>query len=451
MVTGKCSLKDGVRLQAQQSGVEVVPYDVSTHDAQGDYKWLRAEISEPAGKAFIDNAIHREPVKLIAGGVTINRYLFTDGAVELSDDRAFLKLQDALKIFEDGPTISEEYNDEETLEYIVKDIVEMSKTTFDSSNMITGVRFDDSDDEFVEYMGTVENLVDGDGISAVWSGGSGGFDFEASPLDALNKIANEIGVEIAVDRNGVLVFGNHDFIKQETNAGLYTLTGDTAVDVMRISQYNVTRGGSPLSSAAFKTPQYSGSELEEVFDEAGFNTSGALGNEIANYEMQGFAAAFADIDAKRQEIDTHRTYSMDELKARAVGVYYNSWGGFANGNIVYNTGGSHPQGQHNLARTDPGDLLNVVPSKGPIPDSETFTAGNQSLCGQRVYGGQFSISEVKHNFNSRVGWETITSTSLLPPEAPQVESYWVMLHNQGGTTRYDELREAYNEITGRDK
>lgn len=434
MVTGKCSLRGGVRILFPHSGVGVLPYEASTHDAMNDWRRLRSEVSLEAGEHILQNVENNEPAHLVAGGNVINRYLYKDGSVELKEDRAQLNLRDVVQQYKDVRITASYEHDEFTLRDVVEGIFETANEKITTFGAVTGVKTDTTSMEsHVQYESQIDRLQNLD-IPALWEGSTGGYDWdEDTVVDALNEVSKDNGVDYTTTREGWFVMGNTAFTKPLDNS-MHLITGDSDVDAMRLREYNVSQTGKKIGKTSAKGAVITGSD---VFDMLVQETDRNLQEQghFVNAELRPYAAVSVEgVDGTEKSTQQlNGNLNLRETAGAAIRDLFNSWGGYTNGNIVFNAGTSTTEGQERLSHMDPGDVIEVIGNQRPGNDD--FEADPDSLCGHRIYPGRFSVSSVKHKMNDRVGWETMVETSLLPPNY-KTNTIWIEEHTQNV---YDDL------------
>lgn len=426
MPTGKCSLRGGVKIVFPVSGVGVVPYEVNTHDAVGDWRRLRSQISLQAGRHIVENVEENEPAFLKVAGNVINRYIYKNQSIELQDDRANLNLRDVMYQYNDVH-ITENYQDNETIAYIISDLLQTANSNISNHGAIQGIKTDEgltnADVDYYSQSDRLEKLE----IRALWQGSRGGYDWDEDTVNsALKEIAKDHNVDFTTTRNGYFVMGNVAFTKPIDNSA-HLISGDQEVDSMRLREYNVTQTGKKIRRTSAKGAVVTGAELFELLQSelSNVNFEGESVTPDLSAELRPWATTYAPdvedgITKSTQQLNGVKTIS--ETRTASVNDLYNSWGGYTNGNIVFNAGTSTQEGQERLSYMDPGDIIEVVGNQRPGNDS--FEGDEDSLCGHKIYPGVYSVNTIKHKFNDRVGWETMVQTGLLPPDYRE-DYHWI--------------------------
>jgi hypothetical protein len=450
MAVGKCNILEGVRLRFPVSGIEIVPYEVEAKDELGKWKYVRTDISLHAGEHIVETAKHNEPVLLEAGGNEIGRYLYRRDSVELADDRAFLNLEDVIKQWNDV-YVTLDIDDGISILEAVRELFQAASNRTNDYGAITGIETQPGKNfaETNENSGFLEEVLGKLSSSTLWTNSSPAYDWEEVAVhDALKEIATDLGVAYTVNRAGKFVMGNNGFIKGMDNS-LHVMTGDTAVDTMKLSEYNVTKSGKKIKSLGVKGKIITGKELKQVLrQEASFNpedgaNSGseyAVANTAGSVELQPVAVVTVpDVDGKIDGLKQTQTKLLGPTTGAAVNDLFNQWGELITGNIKFNGGPSTPAGQEELAFMDPGDVIQVL-GDDPVKQN-TFDAAQNNMCGQPVFPGLFSVGSVAHDVTDSNGWITTVETSLLPPKW-KTESYYV---DRASDNSYETLQDFLEE------
>ena len=383
-----CDLQNGVRIKFTESNIELIPFEVSVQNGISQNAHVRAKVSLPAGELVDDSAHRFERVELRVGGILQDTYMYPKDGVTLgAEKQAWIQLDATERIF-DQAIVSGRY-EKTTLGNVVEQIFLQSKIT---KSVIDGYRIEDGNLETDDPDSLLTRIRALD-----FSSQHAGFSWDqVSGTAALNEVAQTFGVTYTVNRNNVLILGSPQFISQSKTHYLF---GSQSIDGMKLREYTVTKGNSRVGRVVLNG---SLKHYRENVDGTGYSA-----------HLQPIAEAWIP-GSDGDEVAIERKFEIEDsgmLERRAKQILLNSISDHKFGNIVFNSGSSTPNAQEHLAQMEPGDVFVVESSGGTV-------------CGNRVYGGTFSVNSVQQKINTRVGWETIVEVSMIPRSLESSSVYY---------------------------
>lgn len=399
-MTQRCVLSNGVKIEFENQGIIIRPYEISTRSERHKFVYARAKISREAADLIQEKDAFYNPVFIKMGDVAHDRYYVPDDGIIYGDQQAWVEFVDPLKILE-NETIEGSYHSVQ-LGDIVSDILEARN---DPNGLITGVEIVDSDaaSQYSETMrGELGRYGVPDLLARGWAALSkigayfqrveieeGGFLFEddTSLYDALSQVEDEYGVISWVDLDGVLSIGFPEL--KSTNAiGIY---GDPSIDDVNISGYNVSRLENSLSSLEGRSTPFS-------------YLNGKVHPHTTAQDATYFIAKaeIPQLENNNRSLNNPvRVNNQEELESVVQRKFIDMFMNHNSGNIEFN--GLASNNQDSLARLTVGDLIGVEPEI-------------KRVCNRGIDGGAFVATQVQHKVNARVGWQITVSVSRLPPD-----------------------------------
>ncbi|WP_330630657.1 hypothetical protein [Halocatena halophila] len=409
------------------------PVELDSRSKRRHYSYVQAKVTRQAGE-LIDNKVKAfEPVTVSIEGVPLNRFYVPQDGITLNNDNGIINLDDAHKIMERG-AITKNFDDS-TLGDIVDFIY--SKVS-DPLGAIKSVEFTAQTDQSESIQSYSESLRGGFDVSYpgvkyvegaanvvgnsiqdinnffapghVDSFASLQFD-NISPRKAMAKVEDEFGVESWVDILGTLWVGHPE------SRPVNSLTVDPRGHGLRVKELNITKSTVPIKRVIARgATDYRGFEFPEMDDIFSIEKIYPVAEAWVSGANDGRVMAIEE---------PLNIYKQKDLEEAVKGYLLRESMGNTSGNIAFN--GLASQSSSILSSLSVGDTISV-PSTTRTDD-----------CSNSADGGDYIVRGVKHNFNPRLGWESIVDLGGVP-DSIESKSY---IYDPTDSQKYADV-EAYN-------
>lgn len=398
-----------IELHFEESGAVIRPIGLDLFVNRTEFDYARVNITKEAGNRLLELSKYREPVTIKSEGERLARLYLPDVEknITVTEDESFVKLHDQLKILTHRK-INKSYTGKKKLREIVNDLYSKGVKE-DQYNVL----LDHSSTGWVEFEADLgktvftagnspifEDLVDkidsfGRAINPFFLDDAE-YDFEdVSVWKALQKVINELGIDIWVAKDGLLYLGN--------------MYGDGG---RRFTSMNSYAGGPSDKTAALSG--LSATSPSDTVKEVRIR-----GGIVRDEEMKRDQSKF-HIEAKstRTDLDSGRTITKSvpmsvlpqSLKQMSINTmlntYYRQNKGSATVDVL-----SSLDNEIDVRNIKPGDFFGIV--------------GNKN-CRREINTGGHFIDQVHHKLNKRDGWTAnLDLTPIYPPGADiKTETYW---------------------------
>lgn len=425
-----CGVSDS-QLVLDESGIRIQPYEITIESSKTRFSHARVKVSRPAGELVKNSGKIGEPAYLTINGFQQDRYYFSEEAVKLKNDEAWVTLYDGMKVLESG-AINRHFHDvtlRDVVDYVVqrrddeygvvRDIVhpDLEKPInvrnlrgfWSGQNNEGGGLLDDLADWIKKSTFDAAELVFELQTAVKLQDTSIGFRDDTA-LSALQKIENQFAVTFWLDSDGLLHYTPSSVVP--TNA--FVIGADE--DAIRLKEYNVTITGSQTNRVRLKgkyrylqpQPAQSGTPFRNV-------DSG-----LYAYAEAWVPGMDGSTLAPDEPVNIHEPVPLEGAARR---VLINEFMTHKSGNIVINSGASLQQ--EGLAKVAVGDSVLAL-------------AEIEKHCDREIDTGLFVVNGVTHRVNTRNGWETIIEVSGVPSGKIRQKS-WLM--DPKDNTTYEDIED----------
>lgn len=428
-----CGLQDGITIEFPRSDVTVRPYQGDIRAERRNFSHADFELSKEEGELVRNFVEQREPAYIVFDETRGRRMFYPPDGLSFKYDlreneKAELTLVDARKALQYG-TINKIFGNTnlfEVVSYIHRnredpfDVIkhfnfvgenlgrtERTAAFTPGSEALLPDMIGDPADRFVaQGASLVANLLEMEEQAKEYYAG---FEFkDISPLQALQIVTDEFGVNSWVDVDGVLHIG----IDGTRGQVMGTIAGDDGIVLKR---YSITQSSNVTDSVGIRGPYMTldNKEVAGVFELPG---TGRQIQVLAEAELEGFEGSMMALEAEK------RATNLDSLRKSAERILIQE--------VMEDTEGSF---QVNAIASEKTNVLGRI----DIGDKIIIDGSIREKCDENVVTGGFLITSVQHNFSTRRGW-TITCDASRIPDPQNIRSKAVI---------YDPLKdETYESL-----
>jgi len=418
----ECALPEQCEIHFLESGIRVLPYELTT---ETPYHWLsnaKAKVSREAGELIKTSHSEAEPVIIKINGTPQDRYVFSNDSINMKGEDAHLDLWDSLAVLKRG-TIQKQFPYGE-LKEIINYVIDNKD---DPSSVITGVAHpgeEISQKSTGDFLGKRRaNIARGSGklddiadsvrttlldiaeASANFVGmdiQEGGIYIEReSPWVAVKKTMKEFSFTPWVDTEGKFHYaspmaGTGNTVNVEVNTGSY-----------RLNEYNFFEPAEQPASTLIRGT---------------YQMDGLIDRPMKGVYLVGEAYYPGGAKCSIPQGEPRDLHSLEAVESAAARTLNEQWMQVNSGNFVINSANS--ASKSTLASMRPGDVTVVSGSFENCKDSD------------QVVEGAYMINGVTHELGGKEGWQTTIQVSLAPP-AMETDSY---IYDTRQGTRFDDMQ-----------